>query len=408
MGANRLVRAGEGPIVVDVSDVSKKFVLRRDKSVKDRLLQSRRSKEHEEAFWALRDVGLRLHGGSTTGLIGPNGSGKSTLLKVIGGIIEPDQGSVATRGRIAALLELGAGFHPDLSGRDNVYLNAAILGMSKEETHAQFDAIVAFSGIGQFIDTQVKFYSSGMYVRLAFSVAVHSDPDILLVDEVLAVGDEEFQQKCLDKIEEFQAEGRAIVLVSHSMGQITSLCDRAVVLQRGRLVFDGNPFEAVDVMRRGLPNEQPGDIDVVEEETARSHNVATIHSVTPVLPRAGNLHAGETLKVAVDFSVRERMEEWDLTLGLVNALGMTVLTTSAQATGLTGEPLEGRNVIEFELPDLRAGQGGYSLTSAVFDSHQRQVCRREGLGGFQMAAGPESIGPVYSEVAGRLVSTSGL
>ncbi len=205
------------PTVISVQGVSKRFVIHQDKSIKDRLLHPRRTREHAEDFWALRNLSIDIHAGNTIGLIGPNGSGKSTLLKVIGGILAPSSGRVLHRGRIAALLELGAGFHQDLTGRENVFLNAAILGMSVEETERCFDDIVAFSGIEKFIDTQVKFYSSGMYVRLAFAVAVHCDPDILLVDEVLAVGDEPFQNKCLDKIREFQEEGRTIIMVTHDL-----------------------------------------------------------------------------------------------------------------------------------------------------------------------------------------------
>lgn len=400
----------EGPTVIAVESVAKKFVLRKDNSVKDRVLQFRKSKQHEENFWALRDVNLELKAGTTIGLIGPNGSGKSTLLKIIGGIIEADKGTVLTRGRIAALLELGAGFHPDLSGRDNIYLNAAILGMSQEETDAQFDDIVAFSGIGQFIDTAVKFYSSGMYVRLAFSVAIHSDPDILLVDEVLAVGDEAFQQKCLDKIEEFQSEGRTIVLVSHTMGQITSLCDRAVVLRRGDVAFVGDPFEAVDVMRRGFisatgdQSKEPGrDVSAGDwDQVGEINQPVRITSVTPLLPRPGEMTAGQDLTVDIHFEALEPLENWDVTLGLVSALGMTVLATSAIATGIVREVIEGKQRIRFFLPDLRAGQGGYSLTVAVYDGNQRQLCVAEGVAGFQMMAGHESIGPVYSQVVGVL------
>jgi ABC-2 type transport system ATP-binding protein len=159
---------------------------------------------------------------------------------------------VERRGRLAALLELGAGFHPDLTGRENVYLNASILGLSRKQTDDYFDSIVDFSEIGEFIDTQVKFYSSGMYVRLAFAIAVHVDPDILLVDEVLAVGDEPFQRKCMDKIEEFQAEGRTIVLVTHSSKQVVDLADRAIVLSHGRLIFDGDAEEGIEALRRSF------------------------------------------------------------------------------------------------------------------------------------------------------------
>lgn len=230
------------PEVVRVQDVSKVFKLHRDTSVKDRVLHSSRARVEE--FHALDNVSVDVRLNESVGLMGHNGSGKSTLLKIMGSIIRPTSGRVTTRGRMAALLELGAGFHQDLTGRENVFLNASILGMTRAETEAAFDDIVAFSGIEQFIDTQVKFYSSGMYVRLAFAVAVHSDPDVLLVDEVLAVGDEPFQRKCMDKIHSFQTEGRAIVLVSHSAEQVESVCTRGVVLDHGKLVFDGSTSDA--------------------------------------------------------------------------------------------------------------------------------------------------------------------
>lgn len=227
------------PTVVLVENVTKRFVIRKEKSLKERIVNFGRSNKHKEDFYALSDVTVEIPAGQTVGLVGHNGSGKSTLLKIIGGIIEANKGTVRRRGQLAALLELGAGFHPDLTGRENVYLNGSILGLSKATIAGIFDEIVAFSEIGDFIDTQVKFYSSGMYVRLAFAIAVHVDPDILLVDEVLAVGDEPFQRKCMDKIQEFQAQGRTIVLVSHSADQIRDVCDRVVVLKRGRVIFDG-------------------------------------------------------------------------------------------------------------------------------------------------------------------------
>ena len=237
------------PEIVRLDGVSKRFVLLRDKSVKERLLNVSASRSHRQEFWALRDIDLSISSGTTVGLVGHNGSGKSTLLKLVGGIMNPTTGSVSRRGRLAALLELGTGFHPDLTGRENVYLNAALLGMSRQETRAAFDRIVEFSGVEDFIDTAVKFYSSGMYVRLAFAVAVHVDPDLLLVDEVLAVGDEAFQVKCLDKIREFQREGRTIVLVSHALGQVQDLCDRVVVLHHGAMIHDGAAAEGIRVLR---------------------------------------------------------------------------------------------------------------------------------------------------------------
>jgi ABC-2 type transport system ATP-binding protein len=237
------------PVVVRVSGVSKRFVIRKDKSLKERIVNFGRGRKHRDDFWALRGVDLEIGAGTTIGLVGANGSGKSTLLKVIGGILQPNDGFVQRRGRLAALLELGAGFHPDLTGRDNVYLNASILGMTKAQTRLVFDNIVDFAEIDEFIDTQVKFYSSGMYMRLAFAIAMHADPDVLLVDEVLAVGDEPFQAKCMDKIRSFQREGRTIVLVTHSAEQIKDVCDRVVVLKHGTVVFDGETRAGLKALR---------------------------------------------------------------------------------------------------------------------------------------------------------------
>ena len=242
------------PVVIRATAVSKRFVIRKDKSLKERIVNFGRSRRHKEDFWALRNIKLEIKAGSSIGLVGANGSGKSTLLKVIGGIIRPNDGVVERRGRLAALLELGAGFHPDLTGRENVFLNGSILGLTQKQTAEYFDSIVEFSEIGDFIDTQVKFYSSGMYVRLAFAIAVHVDPDILLVDEVLSVGDEPFQEKCMAKIREFQREGRTIVFVSHSAAQVEDLCDRVVVLSHGQIIFDGATDEGIVALRESFGN----------------------------------------------------------------------------------------------------------------------------------------------------------
>src|SRR5215212_3339275 len=231
-------------IVVD--GVSKRFRLykERNQSLKAALMRGRRAAYEE--FWALKDVSFEIPEGITFGLIGENGSGKSTLLKTIARILRPDAGDVRTRGSLAALLELGSGFHPELSGRENVYLNGSILGMAKKEIDSRFDAIVDFAGIEQFIDQPVKNYSSGMYVRLGFSVAINVDPDILLVDEVLAVGDEEFQRRCSEKFAELKHSGKTIVLVSHALGSVRNLCDDVALLEHGKLIATGPAGEVID------------------------------------------------------------------------------------------------------------------------------------------------------------------
>jgi ABC-2 type transport system ATP-binding protein len=234
---------------IELRRVSKVFRLRHNaaRSLKVRLigLYNRRHRERVEEFWALREVDLTVRPGECLGLIGPNGSGKSTLLRVMAGILPPTTGEVVVRGRVAPMIELGVGFHPDLTGEENIYLNASLFGLSRRDTEAVYRDVVAFSELGRFIDQPVKSYSSGMYMRLGFSIAVHLTADILLIDEILAVGDEAFQQKCLKRMAEFRERGTTIVLVSHSLGMIEEMCDRACLLARGRLEADGDPEKVV-------------------------------------------------------------------------------------------------------------------------------------------------------------------
>jgi ABC-2 type transport system ATP-binding protein len=236
---------------IEVSNVSKEFVLRHTRSIKEAVvwLVKGRKGDLSKKFHALKDVSLMVETGETVALLGLNGSGKSTLLKHISGVMLPDSGSVYTRGRVAGLIEVGAGFHPDLSGRDNVYLNGAILGMTEKQINERFDAIIEFSEIGEFIDTEVKFYSSGMYLRLAFSVAVHTDPEVFLIDEILAVGDEPFQRKCIAKIQELARHGKTLVVVSHDLDLVSRICSRGVYLEHGNVLFDGPIHEAVARLR---------------------------------------------------------------------------------------------------------------------------------------------------------------
>lgn len=230
---------------VTIDGVSKKFRLyhERNQTLKSAIMRRRRSVY--EDFWALRDVSFAVPEGSTFGLIGSNGSGKSTLLKCLAKIYFPDTGSITYRGRMAALLEVGSGFHHELSGRENVYLNGSILGMSKKEIDRKFDEIIDFSGVEQFIDQPVKNYSSGMYVRLGFSVAISVEPEILIVDEVLAVGDAEFQEKCFQKFRDYRQQGRTVILVSHSMGSVRSMCDQVAWLNKGTIMTVGEANETI-------------------------------------------------------------------------------------------------------------------------------------------------------------------
>ena len=239
--------------VLRVEHVSQLFDYRRARSIRDRFTRKPNS---GDSFWALKDVSFTLNEGQSLALLGANGSGKSTLLKVIGGIYRPTEGQVLRRGRLGALLELGAGFHPELSGRENIYLNGAMLGLKKKDIQAIESSIIEFSGISEFIDSPVKTYSSGMYVRLGFAVAVHTKPDILLVDEVLAVGDESFQNQCLAKIRELQSSGCSIVLVTHSMDTAIDFTQQSVLLHKGEKIFDGDTSSAASIyhqIQNGIP-----------------------------------------------------------------------------------------------------------------------------------------------------------
>ncbi len=245
--------------VITVENLSKKYILKHQNEVRYTALrdvltnkakslikpQPNKSNPKSEEFWALNDVSFEINQGDRVGVIGRNGAGKSTLLKILSRIVTPTKGRITIEGRVASLLEVGTGFHPELSGRENVFLNGSILGMSKSEIQKKFDEIVAFAEVEKFLDTPVKRYSSGMYVRLAFAVAAHLEPEILIVDEVLAVGDAEFQKKCLGKMKDVSGEGRTVLFVSHNMGAISALCSKAIILNKGKVEFNGTVDKAL-------------------------------------------------------------------------------------------------------------------------------------------------------------------
>ena len=235
---------------IEIDGVTKEFTLRHRRSLKELAVAAVRKQDLGiNTFKALDDVAFDVHQGETVALLGFNGSGKSTLLKLISGVLRPDGGRVRTRGRVAGLIEVGAGFHPDLTGRENVFLNGAILGMTKKQIEDAYESIVEFSEIPDFMDTEVKFYSSGMFLRLAFAVAVHSDPEVFLIDEILAVGDEPFQRKCLDEIRGLSDQGKTLVIVSHDLNMVSDLCERGVLLDKGVKVADGPSKDVVRRMR---------------------------------------------------------------------------------------------------------------------------------------------------------------
>jgi ABC-2 type transport system ATP-binding protein len=244
-------------------DVSKTFTMRYHRSIKQMTVAMLRRQEISDTFHALKDVSFTVQQGEAIGLMGLNGSGKSTLLKIINGVMRPDEGEVRTRGRIAGLIATGAGFHPQLTGRENIYLNAAILGMSDAETRRKFDAIIEFADVGKFLDTPVGHYSSGMFSRLGFAVAVHTESDIFLVDEVLAVGDKPFKRKCIARMEEIKKEGRTLFYVSHSAPSVKRMCERVLVLEKGVLGYDGPTKEGIRYLKY---DNDPDDVSSENED----------------------------------------------------------------------------------------------------------------------------------------------
>jgi len=254
----------------------------------------------KEDFWALRDINLSVMKGEVIGIVGNNGAGKSTLLKILSQITPPTEGEIILRGRVGSLLEVGTGFHPELTGRENIFLNGAILGMKRVEIARKFDAIVEFAGITKFLDTPVKYYSSGMYVRLAFSVAAHMEPDILIVDEVLAVGDAEFQKKCLGKMEEVTSkEGRTILFVSHNMAAIERLCQKVIVLEHGKVKWAGPTEEVIPKYLEYVPKER-----IIKEKDGEAR-IISCSLVNDSMQRIESIHTDESAGIKIDFEITD-------------------------------------------------------------------------------------------------------
>jgi ABC-2 type transport system ATP-binding protein/lipopolysaccharide transport system ATP-binding protein len=313
--------------VVQFDRVSKRYLLGQRLNAREALTAAARrlfrpQRDPKRQLWSLRDVSFSIAEGEALGIVGRNGAGKSTILKILAGIAAPTSGVSRTRGRVAALLEVGTGFHPELSGRDNVYLNGAILGMSRRDITRKFDQIVDFSGVERFLDTPVKRYSSGMYLRLAFAVAAHLEPDVLVVDEVLAVSDAEFQRRCIGRMQEAEHEGRALVFVSHDLETLTRLCPRSLWLEAGTIREAGTtPTIVREYLASGLWARADG------TALLRSDPV-TVRAVQ-VLPDAGHrdeaLLRGDPLRMEVDFDVTEEIPGLDLALVLTTAAGVRVL-----------------------------------------------------------------------------------
>jgi ABC-type polysaccharide/polyol phosphate transport system ATPase subunit len=359
--------AGSDEIAVHVEHVSKRFRLyhERNQSLKAAMLRGGRAKYDE--FWALKDVSMDVVAGTTFGLIGQNGSGKSTLLKCMARILRPEEGSITVRGKVSALLELGAGFHPELSGRDNIYLNGSILGLSRKQIDGKFDEIVNFAGLEKFIDTPVKNYSSGMYVRLGFSVAINVDPDVLLVDEVLAVGDENFQRKCAEKFADLRDAGKTIVLVSHGLDAVRTMCEQAAWIEYGELKDTGPPGDLIDKYVETTHVDRvatdrgsqwgTGEVAVTKVELLDSDGKPTLW-----------VHTGQQVTLRFHYFARERVSRPVLGFGIHRIDGVHVTGVNSRET-LVPEALEGAGVFDFTVPRMPLTAGSYDVTVAMVDQN---------------------------------------
>ena len=329
-----------------------------------------------EPFWCLRGANFEIPAGRTVGVIGPNGSGKSSLLGLTAGTIHPTEGCVRTHGRISSLLELGAGFHSELSGRENVYLNAALLGIPRETVRKKFDRIVDFAELRDFIDMPVKHYSSGMYVRLGFAVAVEVDPDILLIDEVLAVGDIAFQLKCLDRIRDFQKRGKTILFVSHALQTVEEFCHEAFLIHRGRLVERGDPGDVILKYVRSYMGEGGGVF--TQEFGTREVELGAVRLLDAAGRDAATFASGETLTVEIPYEARRRIEKPVFGFSIKTANGMYVYGSNTQLAGVALPHVEGAGTVKLQFAPLQLMHGNYFLSLAVHSwDHQVQYHRRE-------------------------------
>lgn len=377
---------------VKIRNVSKKFRIYHEKNLNLKyavlnFLTGKKSSYYDE-FWALKSINLDIKKGETIGIIGENGSGKSTLLKLIARILFPDEGYISTKGKIAALIEIGAGFHSELSGKENIYINGSILGFTKKEIDASLEEIIDFSGLERFIDNPIKTYSSGMYVRLGFSIAIHVNPDILLIDEILAVGDENFQKKCLQKINGFKNEGKTIVIVSHDLGTIENICDRVFLLDNGMIFSEGSPVDVISEYHKILYEKEEKGLRLEEKELTQE-KAAPPEEMPPVSEtnRWGSKEAeissveffndqdtksdvfktGDFMKVRIHYTAHKRIKKPVFGIAFYREDGIHINGPNTKTSNYNIDFIEGKGFIEYIIDSVPLLPGTYFFTAAIYD-----------------------------------------
>ena len=402
------VRPGE----VRARGLSRRFRIfhERNATLKETLMRRRRSRHTD--LWALRGVDIEVAPGESLGIVGQNGSGKSTLLALLAGIIPPNEGTVEVGGAVASMLELGAGFHPDFSGRENVYMNAAIQGLSRREVDARMDTIIDFSELESFIDNPVRTYSSGMYTRLGFAVASHVDSDVLLLDEVLAVGDEAFQRKCLGRIFEYRRGGGTVLFVSHDAEAVERVCDRAILLEHGEVTADGSPAEVLTTYRRGLV--RAGEAargaahdDAADEWGTRRVTITDVH-LAGAEGDTERFPSGGPFEIRIDFAAATPVPAPVFGFEIRSVDGTLCYGTNTHRSTHPIESVEGEGTITFAVDHLPLHEGRFVLTVAVQSEDESEIYhwidRRTGFSVFARSLG---VGIVAVEGAWSVVARRG-
>ncbi len=387
-------------VAIKVENISKRYQIGDSQSyltLRDKLVelpsQIFKGPKKNKEFWALRGVSFEVKKGEVIGIMGRNGAGKSTLLKILARITEPTRGTITMHGRVASMLEVGTGFNPELTGRENIYLNGAIIGMTKKEIKAQFTAIVEFSGISKFLDTPVKHYSSGMYVRLAFAVAAHLDSDILLVDEVLAVGDAEFQRKCLRKMTDLARSGRTVIFVSHSSSSIAQLCDKTILIEGGKITAMGKTQTIINKYINSLEARKLAYIHKNNPKQAIS-----LRKVNVVTSSSDNIvYYDEAFKIKIMYDINEPVDNCTVWLALQDSEGLVAFTSSDydEDESMLGRRTKGSYTSTLEIPGKLLNLSTYTVIVGIVKNSPLVVYAREEVLRFQVALTRESSRTVF-------------